>query len=713
MGDPSTPTVGSISLRTNSIRHGKKQSYTTSVLSSCRQLRELTDEGKRVVLDGQSLDLSSVFAVAHNGLAASTTDDKDVLSRMHHSVHLLRQKLAQGEVIYGVNTGFGGSADTRTQDYATLQKALIQHHNAAVLLPSDRGLGSSVSSLQHLGSHCMPVPIVRAAMLTRCNSLLRGHSAVRVQVVEHILTLLAHGLTPVVPLRGSISASGDLTPLAYIAGALEGNPDISVHNAADDQIIPADEALKEAGLVPLDFGPKEGLGLLNGTAFSGGAASLVLFEANQLVLLSQVLTAMGTEALLGTRYNYHPFIADARPHDGQREAAANIFKMLADSKLAKSPTEGSETANHGGLAQDRYALRTSTQWIGPQIENMALSLKQVVYELNSTTDNPLLDPEEAQIHHGGNFQAASVTSAMEKTMGAMQMLGRMIFSQCSEIINPTLSRGLPPNLSVDDPSLSFAFKGVDINMASYMSELAYLNHPVSNHVQSAEMHNQGLNSLAFIACRYAADAVEVLSLMAATYLYVLCQALDLRSLHLEFVKDARCQVDDITAELYSPAFGARLPAVQNELWGELMNHWSSTSTSNLPERGRLAASYSVGVLLSSFAAECNSANSNLTDAQTVQHWQTRVCNVLHQSYATTRETFLTSQTTKSYLCSSSRNFYVFVREKLAVPMHRGIADHPTYDSVERRKKECIGTQISKVYTALRKGEFQDVLVSCW
>ncbi|KAB8266171.1 L-Aspartase-like protein [Aspergillus pseudonomiae] len=713
MGDPSVPRVECISQRRNSIRHSKKHSYTASVLSSCRQLREFADGGKGVVLDGHSLDLSSVFAVAHNGILASIKDDKHVLDRMHHSVDLLSQKLANGEVIYGVNTGFGGSADTRTHDYATLQKALIQHHNAAVLLPSDRGFGSSVPSLQHLKSHCMPVPLVRAAMLTRCNSLLRGHSAVRVKVVEHILTLLAHGLTPVVPLRGSISASGDLTPLAYIAGALEGNPDISMHKAAGDEIMPADEALQEAGLVPLDFGPKEGLGLLNGTAFSAGAAGLVLFEANQLVLLSQVLTAMGTEALLGTRYNYHPFIADARPHDGQREAAANIFKMLTDSKLAKNPTEGSETANHGGLAQDRYALRTSTQWIGPQIENMALSLKQVVTELNSTTDNPLLDPEEAQIHHGGNFQAASVTSAMEKTMGAMQMLGKMIFSQCSEIINPTLSRGLPPNLSVDDPSLSFAFKGVDINMASYMSELAYLNHPVSNHVQSAEMHNQGLNSLAFIACRYAADAVEVLSLMTATYLYVLCQALDLRALHLEFVKDARVKVDEITAELYSSTFGARLPAVQDELWEELMNHWARTSTCDLTERCELTASYSVGILLRSLAAESNPANSALTGFESAQHWQTRICNVLGQSYAAVRETFLTKQMTKSYLCSASRSFYVFVREKLAVPMHRGIADHPTYNLTGRHKKECIGTQISKVYTALRKGEFQDALLSCW
>ncbi|KAA8652749.1 aromatic amino acid ammonia-lyase [Aspergillus tanneri] len=292
-------------------------------------------------------------------------------------------------------------------------------------------------------------------MLTRCNSLLRGHSAVRPAVVQHILTLLAHGMTPILPLRGSISASGDLTPLAYIAGAVEGNPDISVHKDRDGSIVPADEALRELGLSPLEYGPKEGLGLLNGTAFSAGAASLVLVESTQLLLLSQVLTAMGTEAL-------------------------------------RAPASR------------------------PQIENLALSLMQVEIELNWTTDNPLLDPTEQRIHHGGNFQAAAVTSAMEKALGALQMLGKI---------------------------LSFAFKGVDINMAAYLSELGYLSHPVSKHVQSAEMHNQALNSLAFLACRYTADAVEVLSLMAATYLYVLCQALDLRALHQEFESTARASID--------------------------------------------------------------------------------------------------------------------------------------------------------------------------
>ncbi|KAJ5095419.1 Phenylalanine ammonia-lyase [Penicillium alfredii] len=677
--------------------------YTNSVLSSSLQLREILQQNRKIVLDGKSLDLSSVVAVAHHDITAAITDNQSVLDRLNRSVELLSQKLDKGEVIYGVTTGFGGSADTRTNDYPALQKALIQHHNSAVVLPRDRGTAAAASPLDSLKSHAMPIPTVKAAMLIRCNSLLRAHSAVRIQVVRNILALLAHDMTPVVPLRGSISACGDLTPLAYIAGALEGNSDIMVHCGKGQaaRIIPAYQALSEAGLTPLEFGPKEGLGLLNGTAFSCGAAGLVLFEANQLVLLSQLLTAMGTEALLGTRHNYHPFIAEARPHPGQHESAANIFQCLANSQLVAGAHPDRE-----GLAQDRYALRTSTQWIGPQLENLALSLQQVHTELNSTTDNPLLDPDEERVHHGGNFQAASVTSAMEKTMSAMQMLGKMIFSQCSEIVNPMLNKGLPPNLSADDPSLSFAFKGVDINMAAYMSELAYLNHPVSNHVQSAEMHNQGLNSLALIAARYAGDTVEVLGLMSATYLYVLCQALDLRALHIEFATHARPDLDAATADLLR-ALGAeaQVSVAQSALWEELMAHWARLSTSDLADRAKTTATSSLGALLDVLG--------DRADGKSIQQWKTITASILETRYAAARKLFFQNRTTAQHLCSSSQKLYGFVRDKLAVPMHRGLVDHPTYDSGENIRKESIGSQIGKIYAALRAGEFHEVLLASW
>ncbi|PLN78229.1 phenylalanine ammonia-lyase [Aspergillus taichungensis] len=653
------------------------------------RLKELlhSETSSPVVLDGQSLDVSAVVAVARHSCSATVTANPAVHQSIQSSVDQLNERLASGAVVYGVNTGFGGSADTRTTDHRALQKALIQHHNAGVVLPHGDGHGHG---------HRMPIPIVRAAMLTRCNSLLRGHSAVRVDVVEAILVFLRNSMTPVVPLRGSISASGDLTPLAYIAGALEGNPDIAVHCGENARVIPADEALRELGLQPLDFGPKEGLGLLNGTAFSGGAASLVVFDATRLLSLSQMLTAMATEALGGKSSNYHPFISLARPHRGQTEAAANIFRFLADSRLAVA-VSGPE---HTGLAQDRYALRTSPQWIGPQIESLALALSQVRAELNSTTDNPLVDPADGAVHHGGNFQAASIASAMETTTSAAQMIGRMLFAQCSEVINPVLSNGLPPNLSVDDPSLSFAFKGVDINMASYVSELGYLNHPVSNHVQSAEMHNQGLNSLALIGCRYAAEAIDVLSLMTATYLYVLCQALDLRALHAEFVRDVRGQIDSVTAELCHINSSQRL-------WDELLGHWRRHSTCDLEDRAAQAASSSVGVLLDVMAVDGN----RIAGDEVAREWKTRVTRTLAESYAATRAGFLESPTTKSYLCSASRRLYSVVRDDLGVPLHRGLEDHPPYDRAHMKDKKCIGSRVTTVYTALQEGRFDDVLAT--
>lgn len=631
---------------------------------------------------------------------------------MNASVELLDKKLKEGEVVYGVTTGYGGSADTRTENYADLQKGLVQHQISAILLPGDKGLPSSSLTLDALKSHAMPVPIVRAAMLTRCNSLLRGHSAARPAIVQNILTLLAHDMTPVVPLRGSISASGDLCPLAYIAGALEGNPDIMINCGREQgyRVIPSTEALALAGLSSLELQAKEGLAVLNGTAFSCGAASLVLFEANQLLLLSQVLTAMGTEAMIGNRSNYDPFIGRTRPHAGQIEAATNIFDFLADSKLVSeaSPGQVGTAQDPFVLAQDRYALRTSSQWIGPQIENMALALQQVEVELNSTTDNPLFDPDSGEVHHGGNFQAASVTSAMEKTMSTVQFLGKMVFQQCSEMINPAMSKGLTPNLCADDPSVSFSFKGIDINMAAYMSELGYLTHPVSNYVQSAEMHNQGLNSLALIAARYASDAVEVLSLMSATYLFTLCQALDLRALHLEFVKQAYPQLQRIVQDL----FGSSSQGLVDSLWTELMNHWFRNTARDLTDRAHGSATASMGRVL----ALLTEHQIVLADTSALAKWKSTVAEMLIREYEQTRSAFFRAPTTKEYLCRSSREMYTFVRETLDVGMHQGLTDYATYDAKDGRKatdKPGIGSQVGKVYAAMREGKIREVLLRCW
>lgn len=657
------------------------------------------------------------YLFPRHGAKPALTEDAAILERVRQSVDFLEEELKNGRTVYGVTTGFGGSADTRTEKPENLQIALIQHLNVGILLPSDKGLLVDDSpQVEGLRGHALPVPVVKAMMLIRCNSLIRGHSGVRVSLVDIILTLLSKNMTPVVPLRGSISASGDLSSLSYIAGMIEGNPDVFVRIGDDKTYLPADKALEMAGVKPVRLRAKEGLGITNGTATSCAAGCLAIYEAQQLAVMTQLLTAMGTEALLGTAHNYHPFISAIRPHSGQTEAAANIAAFLSGSQLA--PDKDPQTI---GLAQDRYALRTAPQWIGPQLEDLCLAYRQIQVEVNSTTDNPLIDVANNVIHHGGNFQAASVTSAMEKTMTAMQMLGKLLFAQNSELVNNMLNKGLPPNLCADDPSLSFTFKGFDINMAAYMSELAYIAHPISSHVQVAELNNQSLNSLALISARYTLEAIELVSLMSATYIYALCQALDLRCLYLEFVKAAEPCIRKIIRELYGPIVQEQeFDCFSSQAWQSLLAKWVSLPHLDLQHRGPTAAKESLGELFASLTASLRTNDgkvSNATGADfvfTVEKYQKMAGETLNAVYECTRHGFFRQQTTSSYLSPASRMLYEFVRKDLKIPMHRGLIDDPTVPTPvdgDQGPGKILGTMASEIYVALRNGKLHAVVMN--
>ena len=249
-----------------------------------------------------------------------------------------------------------------------------------------------------------------------------------------------------------------------------------------------------------------------------------------LALLAQVCTAMSTEALIGARGNYAAFIHEtARPHPGQVrlnfnkrsyldfdnapqvESAQNIWYLLEDSKFARlHEEEVGLKEDQYNLRQDRYSLRTAPQFIGPQIEDILSALAAITRECNSSmhsiffsflskflqtflaTDNPLIELDTGIIHHGGNFQAMAITNAMEKTRLALHHIGKLLFAQSTELLNPSMNHGLPPSLAASDPSLNYHAKGVDITTAAYVAELGYLASPVSTHIQSAEMHNQAV-----------------------------------------------------------------------------------------------------------------------------------------------------------------------------------------------------------------------------
>lgn len=556
-------------------------------------------------------------------------------------------------------------------------------------------------------------------MLIRLNSIIRGHSAVSRPVIDLLLAFLRNDLVPVIPLRGTVSASGDLMPLSYIAGALEGNPDILVQTGAshDYRMISAKEALRILRIEPITLGPKEGLGLINGTAVSSAVASLVIHETNQIAVVTQILTAMGVEALLGQEESFHPFISQARPHLGQLEVAENILRYLQGSRLAKG-VHGKKDRSRPGLYQDRYGFRTAPQWIGPQLEDLLLANRQILVELNSTTDNPLIDVAQGEVYSGGNFQAASITSAMEKTQGTLQMLGRLLYSQSSEIINPSLNNGLPPNLCADEPSLSFTMKGIDVNMAAYMSELSFLSNRVSSHVLSAEMNNQSVNSLALIAGRTAMQAVELSSLMSASYLYVLCQALDLRARQFNFFRALQPQVKQIVSETFSSTLSdGDLAVLQDRMYMHIEESWLCKSHLDSENRISKVVETTVQVVTDTLLNSSLRDSPTISFLATVSSWKLQAQRTISHVWNEITEEFKQHQNTAEYLGMGSKMLHRFVRQDLGVPFHQGLNEHPSAndcagDTLMGRPKRTIGSWVSIIYDSMRSGSLHDFIMQC-
>jgi phenylalanine ammonia-lyase len=633
------------------------------------------------------------------------SDDPAILERIQASVDVLASHLKNGWYIYGVNTGFGGSADSRTDKVVALQAALMQLTQAGILNPIDiHGPDGGFDT----GSHSMPAPWVRGTMLVRCNTNVRGHSAVSLNTLQAVVKLLENRLTPVIPLRGSVSASGDLMPLSYIAGAIEGSPDIfvEVSDSAGRERMSARDALQLKGLAPVTLGPKEGLGLVNDTAASAALASLVIYKAHQQAVLVQALTAMAVEAIQGSVESFDPFISAVRPHPGQAEVAHNMSTFLSGSRLTRA-IRASKDRNKEDLIQDRYSLRSAPQWLGPQLEDLMLADRQITTELNSTSDNPLINTEgDGAILTGANFQAASITSAVEKIRLSLQMFGRLLISQLTEMVDPSLSFGLPANLASDDPSLSFTFKGVDIAMASYMAELSWLANPMSSHIQAAEMHNQSVNSMAFASARVSMQAAEVLSLMCANHLYACCQALDLRVLHNLFVGEVQVALKRLASTHFSSSLDqAGLEKLCTVIRDHVPANWKTTAKLDLKDRCAKLSSSLIPVLLEKLPAA--------TTANTLQDFRKAAAEEAYKTWQAVSEGFKTKQPTEQYLGAATRVLYHFVRRDLGVPFHQGFVEHPTVDSdtLDGRPKKSVGGWISIVHAAICDGRWDDAFMA--
>ena len=478
-------------------------------------------------LTGNDLRLEDVWEVAMHRAPVALADA--ARGTMEAARALVEQA---AEHTYGVNTGFGRFVSESIADDQVdeLQLRLLRSHACGVGEP-------------------YPAEVVRAAMLLRANALAKGYSGARIETVELLIECLNRGVLPRVPARGSVGASGDLAPLAHLALPLVGEGQAWFEGT----LMPGVDALAAAGLQPVRLAAKEGLSLINGTQFMAAMAALALVRARRLARVADLACALSLESLQGSRTSFHPAIHEARPLRGQRDSAANVLRLLEGSAII-------ESHRWCDKVQDAYSLRCAPQVHGASRDLLDHVEATVGIELNAATDNPLVLVDEGLVVSNGNFHGQPLAFALDALAMAVAELANISERRVERLVNPSLSDGLPPFLTVEG-GLNSGFMILQYVAASLVSENKPLCHPASvdsiptsagqeDHVSMGNA--AGLKALQVLANAERALAIELLAgTQAIEFLAPLEPGPGVRATHdavrelSERVRDDRSLSDDI------------------------------------------------------------------------------------------------------------------------------------------------------------------------
>ncbi|MEM9543379.1 MAG: aromatic amino acid ammonia-lyase [Cyanobacteria bacterium P01_E01_bin.42] len=466
-----------------------------------------------VVVGEKRLTIDDVANVARHHVQVHLSQKEEVQSRVLASREYIDNAVKNGKPIYGVTTGFGGMANQAiaSEEVAELQSNLIWFLKA--------GAGKR-----------LPDADVRAAMLLRVNALMQGASGIRPELIERLTTFLNAGVTPHVCEFGSIGASGDLVPLAHITGAAIGL-DESFTVDYNGREMSALQALEMLELEPIDLLAKEGLAMTNGTSVMTGIASLCVRDAKVLLSLGMGAHALMLQGLGGTNQSFHPFIHQLKPHFGQRWSAQKMIELLEGSGLSRDELDGTHDNRGHELIQDRYSLRCLPQYIGPIADGILDVAQQMEVELNSVTDNPLIDIEKDSSYHCGNFLGQYVGVGMDRVRHLLGLLAKHLDVQIALLVAPEFSGGLTPSLVGNtERKVNMGLKGLQIAGNSLMPLLTFYGNSIADRYPThAEQFNQNVNSQGFASANLARTAIEIFHQYMAISLMFSVQAVDLRT----------------------------------------------------------------------------------------------------------------------------------------------------------------------------------------